>query len=181
MVSQLSQNWWILALRGVVLIILGILAFRWPSATALAFVYLLAAFAFIEGIFALVGAFGYGLSGSSRFLLVLIGLLGLAVGVAAVIYPGIAAVTVVLLVAWWAILTGVMSIVVAIEMRKVIPNDWVWVLSGILAVVFGILLIYRPWAGVLTLTWLFGFYALLYGILMIALAFRVKSLATAPL
>lgn len=180
--GHVTRNWWILALRGAILIILGILAFRWPAATVLAFVYLLAAFAFIEGIFALFGSFGYGLRGSARFLLILTGLLGLAVGVAAVIYPGIAALTIVLLVAWWAILSGIIGLVVAVEMRKVLANDWLYVLSGLLAIVFGALLIYRPFAGLLTLTWLFGIYALVFGALMLVLSFRVRSAAaSAPI
>jgi uncharacterized membrane protein HdeD (DUF308 family) len=176
MLAQLKQNWWILALRGALAVLFGILAFVWPVATAFAFVFILAAFAFIEGIFAFIGAFGWGLPGTQRFLLILIGLLGIAVGVCAVIYPGILAVTLVLIVAWWAIVTGIMQLVVAVEMRKSIPNDWLLVLGGIISVLFGVLLIWRPLAGVLTLAYLFGFYALLYGIMLIAVSFRVKSL-----
>ncbi|SRR5579872_321034 len=180
MIAQLKQNWWILTLRGALAVLFGILAFAWPVATAFAFVFILAAFAFIEGIFALIGAFGWGLPATQRFLLILMGLLGLAVGVCAVLYPGILAVTLVFVVAWWAIVTGLIQLVVAVEMRKVIPNDWLLVLGGIVSVLFGVLLIWRPFAGVLTLAYLFGFYALLYGIMLLGLSFRLRSLATAP-
>jgi uncharacterized membrane protein HdeD (DUF308 family) len=176
MVSQLQQNWWTLALRGALAIIFGILAFLWPGATALAFVFVLAAFAFVEGIFALIGSLGWGLEGAQRFILVLMGLLGLAIGVTAVLDPRILALTLVFLIAWWAIVTGIMQIIVAVEMRKAIPNDWLLVLSGILSIAFGALLIWRPFAGVLTLTWLFGFYALLYGFVMLGLSVRVKRM-----
>jgi len=94
MIAILRQNWWTLALRGVIAIIFGICAFIWPVATALAFVILLAAFAFVEGVFAFIGAFSWGLSGSQRLLLLALGLLGLAVGFAAVMYPGITAVVI---------------------------------------------------------------------------------------
>ncbi|HXW51675.1 MAG TPA: DUF308 domain-containing protein [Candidatus Acidoferrales bacterium] len=179
MIAQLRQNWWIPALRGALAILFGILAFVWPVATAYAFVIIIAAFAFIEGIFAFVAAFGWGLPGAQRFLLVLMGLFGLAVGVCAVFYPTVLALTLVLLVAWWAIVTGVIQLVVSIEMRKSIPNDWLFVLSGIISVAFGVLLIWRPYAGVLTLAYLFGFYALLYGIMLLGLSFRLRSLPAA--
>jgi len=181
MVAILRQNWWTLALRGVIAIIFGICAFIWPIATALAFVILLAAFAFVEGVFAFIGAFSWGLSGSQRLLLIALGLLGLAVGVAAVMYPGITAVVIVALVAWWAIVSGVIQFVVAIELRKVIENDWLLVVGALLSILFGVLLLWRPLAGILTLSWLFGIYALLYGIMMLSLGFRVKSLRPIPL
>ena len=180
MIAILRQNWWTLALRGIIAILFGVCAFVWPLATALAFVILLAAFAFVEGVFAFIGAFSWAITGSQRLLLVVLGLLGLGVGVTAVMYPGITAVVIVALVAWWAIVSGVIQFVVAIEMRKVIENDWLLVLGALLSILFGILLLWRPLAAVLTLSWLFGIYALLYGIMMLSLAFRVKSLKTLP-
>jgi uncharacterized membrane protein HdeD (DUF308 family) len=176
MIAILRQNWWTLALRGVIAIIFGVCAFVWPQVTVLAFVILLAAFAFVEGVFAFVGALSWGLTGSQRLLLIVLGLLGLGVGVAAVMYPGITAVLIVALVAWWAIVSGVIQFVVAIELRKVIENDWLLVVGAVLSILFGVLLLWRPWAGILTLSWLFGIYALLYGIMMLSLGFRVKSL-----
>ena len=178
MIQALRQNWWTLALRGVVAIVFGILAFMWPTLTALAFVVLLAAFAFIEGIFALGGAFGWGLPGSQRLLLVLIGLFGLAVGVIFVLYPAAGAYTIVIWVAWWAIITGALQIVIAVEMRKAIQNEWLLVTSALLSILFGILLIWRPAAGVITLVWLFGFYAIVYGLIMLGLGFRLRSAVT---
>jgi uncharacterized membrane protein HdeD (DUF308 family) len=175
-IQILKQRWWTLALRGVVAILFGIGAFVWPQLTVLAIVILLAAFAFVEGIFALISAFGWGLPAGQRVLLILLGLLGLAVGVIAIVSPGIAAFTIVFWVAWWAIIGGVIQIVVAVEMRKAIENEWLLVIGGLLSVLFGILLIWRPIAGVLTLTWLFGFYALMYGVIMLSLGFRLKSL-----
>jgi uncharacterized membrane protein HdeD (DUF308 family) len=180
MLALLKQNWWILALRGGLAVLFGILALIWPIATAFALVFLIAAFAFIEGVFAFVGAFGWGLPGAQRFLLVLMGILGLAVGVGAVRYPGIAALTLVIFIAWWAIITGIFQLVIAVELRKSIPNDWLLVLGGIISVLFGALLIWRPFAGVLTVAFLFGFYALLYGFMMLGLSFRVKALPAGP-
>src|SRR5579864_950267 len=131
MVSVVSQNWWTLALRGAIAILFGIIAFAYPGAAIIAGLAVFAAFAFIDGIFALIAAFGWGLPSRERWLMGLLGILGLAVGVLAVIWPGVTALTIVLLVAWWAIVTGVIQIVVAIEMRKVIPNEFWLILSGI--------------------------------------------------
>ena len=181
MIAILRQNWWTLGLRGFIAILFGVGAFIWPYATALAFVILLAAFAFVEGVFAFIGAFSWGLTGSQRLLLIVLGLLGLGVGVAAVMYPGITAVVIVALVAWWAIIAGVIQFVVAVELRKVIENDWLLIVGALLSILFGFLLLWRPLAGILTLTWLFGFYALLYGILMLGLGLRMKSLTSAQL
>ena len=177
MLALIKQNWWMLALRGAVAILFGIGAFLWPALTALAFVLLLAAFAFAEGVFAFIGAFGWGLPGGQRLLMILVGLLGLAVGVFAIGRPGVSAVIIVLWVGWWAIITGVFQAVVAIEMRKQIENEWVLVFGSLLSVLFGILLLWRPLAGVLTLTWLFGFYAIIFGTAMLGLGFRLRSLA----
>lgn len=179
MIAILQQNWWTLALRGVIAILFGICAFIWPLATALAFVILLAAFAFIEGVFAFIGAVSWGLTGNQRLLLVVLGLLGLGVGVTAVMYPGLTAVVIVALIAWWAIFSGAIQLIVAIEMRKIIENDWLLVVGALLSILFGVLLLWRPLAGILTLSWLFGIYALLYGIMMLSLGFRLKSLRSA--
>lgn len=176
MLLIMSQHWRSLALRGAIAILFGLAAFVWPLATALAFVILLATFAFVEGIFALVGAFGWGRAGRQRLTLVVMGLLGLAVGAASILWPGITALTIVLIVAYWAIITGVLQIFVAVEIRTLIDNEWLLVLSGLISIVFGILLIWRPGAGIITLTWLFGIYAIVYGIIMLGLGFRLKSL-----
>jgi uncharacterized membrane protein HdeD (DUF308 family) len=178
MVSALKANWWVLVLRGVVAIAFGIVSFIWPQVTALALVFLLAAFAFVEGIFAFAGAFGYGLPAGQRFLLVLLGLLGVAIGVFAVARPGITAYVIVLWVAWWAIIAGIIQIAVAIEMRKEIENEWALVIGALLSIVFGILLLWRPAPGIITLTYLFGFFAIIFGIAMLSLGLRLRSLAT---
>ena len=178
MVSALKQNWWVLVLRGIIAIAFGIVSFIWPGVTALALVFLLASFAFVEGIFALIGAFGYGLPGGQRLLMVLLGLLGLAVGIFAVARPGVAAVTIVIWVAWWAIIAGIIQIVVAIEMRKEIENEWALIIGALLSIAFGILLLWRPLAGVITLAYLFGFFAIIFGIAMLSLGMRLRSLAT---
>ncbi|HXW77465.1 MAG TPA: DUF308 domain-containing protein, partial [Candidatus Eremiobacteraceae bacterium] len=171
-------NWWVPALRGAIAILFGVLAFVYPQVVATVGVALFAAFALIEGVFALVSAFGMGLPGGQRALLVLAGLLGLAVGIGAVFYPGIAALTFVVFVGWWAVVVGILQLIVSIEYRKAIENDWLFALSAILSLVFGVLLIWQPFAGLQALLWIFGIYAILIGIMLVAVGFRLKSMGT---
>ena len=178
MIAILSQNWWTLLLRGLVAILFGIIAFAYPSAAIIAGLAVFAAFAFIEGIFAFMAAFGWGLPSRERWLMGLLGLLGIAIGVLAVVRPGITALSIVLLVAWWAIIGGIIQIVVAVEMRKQIPGEWWLVLSGLLSIAFGALLFWRPGVGLVTLVWIFASYAIAYGVIMLLLAFRARSLTT---
>jgi uncharacterized membrane protein HdeD (DUF308 family) len=95
-------------------------------------------------------------------------------------YPGITALSLLVVIAWWAILTGVFEIVAAIRLRQELTNEWLLILSGVLSVAFGVLLIVMPNAGALSIIWLIGIYAVLYGILLLALAFRLKGLVSPP-
>jgi len=97
----------------------------------------------------------------------------------AILMPGLAALTFVLLVAWWAVITGIMQIVVAIELRKAISGEWLLVLGGLVSIAFGGLLFWRPGAGLLTIVWIFGAYALFYGFLLLFAGFRLKALRPA--
>jgi uncharacterized membrane protein HdeD (DUF308 family) len=178
MLAIASRNWWVPVLRGAIAILFGVLAFVYPMVVTTVGIALFAAFALIEGVFALVAAFGMGLPAGQRALLVIAGLLGLAVGVGSVFYPGIAALTFVVFIGWWAIIVGVLQLVVSIEYRKVIENDWLFALSAILSLVFGVLLIWQPFAGLQALLWIFGIYAILIGIMLLAVGFRLRSMGS---
>ena len=106
----------------------------------------------------------------------LAGVAGIIVGVLTFVWPGMAGLALLYLIAAWAILTGVLEIVAAIELRRVIEGEWLLALSGILSVVLGVLLVAFPGAGALGLAWLIGIYALVDGLLLIALAFRLRGL-----
>jgi uncharacterized membrane protein HdeD (DUF308 family) len=176
MLTTVTRNWWVPALRGAIAILFGVLAFVYPIVVTTLGIALLAAFALVEGVFALVRAFGMGLPAGHRALLIILGLAGLAVAALAVLYPGLATLTFVVFVGWWAILGGAFELIVAVEYRKVIENDWLLVLTGLLSLVFGVLLIWQPFAGLQALLWLFGIYAVIIGILMLAVGFRLRSM-----
>jgi len=173
-VHTFRLNWWLLALRGLVAVLFGVLAFMWPGGTLITLVWLFGAFALVNGILSLVLATktkGYPKVGS----LILGGLLGILAGLLAFVMPGITALGLLILIAAWAIVTGIMELVAAVRLRKIINNEWLLVLAGIASVVFGILLLFQPAAGALVLIWWIGAWALLSGILLMILAFRMRN------
>jgi uncharacterized membrane protein HdeD (DUF308 family) len=175
MVMTLARNWWVLALRGLCAIIFGILAFVWPGITLGALVLLYGAYALVDGILSIIAAVSKREgSGLPWWALLLQGLLGIAAGIVTFAWPGITALFLLFLIAAWAIVTGIFAIIAAIRLRKEIQGEFWLALSGILSVVFGVLLFVRPGAGALTVVWLIGSYAIFFGILLLVLAFRLK-------
>jgi uncharacterized membrane protein HdeD (DUF308 family) len=174
-VHTFKLNWWLLALRGLVAVLFGVLAFMWPGATLITLVWLFGAFALVNGILSLVLAAktpkGYPKVGS----LIFGGLLGILAGLLAFVMPGITALGLLILIAAWAIVTGIMELMAAVRLRKIINNEWLLVLAGIGSVVFGVLLLFQPAAGALVLIWWIGAWALLFGILLMILAFRMRN------
>ena len=173
----LAHSWWVLALRGAVAILFGILALSWPGLTLATLVLLYGAFAFADGIISLWAAFFGGAKPAPTWWLIVVGLLGIAAGVVTFVYPGITAVLLVLFIGAWALVHGIFEIIGAIRLRKEIEGEWMLVLSGIVSVIFGALVLVAPGAGALALVWIIAVYAIVFGILMIGLAFRVRSLA----
>jgi len=178
--ETLKRGWWLLVLRGIFAVAFGILAFVKPNITLAALVLVFGAYALINGIFML----GVGLRAPKgtpgKGTLVFLGLVGVAAGILTFVYPNITALSLLVVIAWWAILTGIFEIAAAVKLRKELTNEWVMILSGALSVAFGVLLIAKPNAGALSIIWLIGIYAVLYGILLLALAFRLKGLVSPP-
>jgi len=173
----LAHSWWVLALRGAVAILFGILALSWPGLTLATLVLLYGAFAFADGIISLWAAFFGSAKPAPTWWLIVVGLLGIAAGVVTFVYPGITAVLLVLFIGAWALVHGIFEIIGAIRLRKEIEGEWMLVLSGIVSVIFGALVLVAPGAGALALVWIIAVYAIVFGILMIGLAFRVRNLA----
>ena len=174
-VDTFRLNWWLLALRGLVAVVFGVLAFIWPGATLITLVWLFGAFALVNGILSLILAAktpkGYPKVGS----LIFGGLLGILAGLLTFVMPGITALGLLILIAAWAIVTGAMELVAAVRLRKIIANEWLLVLAGIASIAFGILLLFQPAVGALALIWWIGAWALVFGILLMILAFRMRN------
>jgi uncharacterized membrane protein HdeD (DUF308 family) len=161
----LANTWWLVALRGVAAIIFGILAFIWPKITLLTLIWLYGAYAFINGVLALVQAFA-GAKGGRTGALILQGIVSIAVGVIEFFVPGITALALLLLIAAWAIVGGIFEIVTAIRLRKVISHEWL--------IIFGVLLVLQPAVGALVMIWWIGGFAIVFGFVLVALAFRLR-------
>ena len=176
MLSSLSRNWWLVALRGTLAVIFGAAAFVWPGLTFEVLVLLFGAYAFIDGV--IVVSFGLMAAGEGQrwWPLVLGGVVGIATGVLTFVQPAAMALALVYVIGAWAVVTGILEIVAAIRLRKVITSEWLMGLSGLLSIVFGAVVLAQPGTGALALVFLFGFYAILAGISQISLGFRLRGL-----
>ena len=179
MLPVLARNWWALALRGLAAILFGVLAFAWPGITLFVLVLFFGAYMLVDGIFAIVAAVRVAGEEDRWWLLLIQGILGVLAGLVAFFWPGLTALALLYFIAAWAIVTGIMEIVAAIRLRQEIEGEWALGLSGLLSVIFGILLVVLPApAGLLSLVWLVGAYAVATGVLLLILAFRVRSEAS---
>jgi uncharacterized membrane protein HdeD (DUF308 family) len=177
--DTLSRSWWMLLLRGLVAVAFGLLTFARPGITLASLVLLFGAFSLADGVLGVWTALTHRHDGENRWLLLLGGLVGIGVGILTLLAPGLTALALLFYIAIWAIATGVLEIVTAIRLRHEIQGEWMLVLAGLCSVVFGLLLMTRPGAGALTVVWLIGSYALVFGLLMLALSFRVRGFAKA--
>jgi uncharacterized membrane protein HdeD (DUF308 family) len=170
---ELARNWWAIALRGVLAIVFGILTLLWPGLTVLVLVALFGAWALLDGIFSIVAAWQRRERRGSWWPLLLEGLLGIAAGVVTWVWPELTALGLLAVIAVWAIVTGLMEIAAAIRLRRVITNE-VWLaLAGVGSVVFGVLVLLFPGAGAIGIAWAIGWYAIVFGALLVALGFRL--------
>src|ERR687885_1101628 len=173
--SDPAGNWWVLALRGLVAILFGLAALFWPGLVLAVLIVFFGAYALVDGILAIIAAFRSSGAGMRRSLLLIEGVIGILFGILALFGPGLTALTLLYIIAFWAILSGIARIVMAIMLRRQIENEWSIALSGVLSVILGIVLVLLPGAGLLAYTWLVGLLALVLGIALIYYAFRVRG------
>jgi uncharacterized membrane protein HdeD (DUF308 family) len=176
MLHVYTLNWWTLVLRGLFALVFGLLAFIWPGITLAALVFLFGAYALVDGAFAIVAGIRAPKEYKRWWVVLIEGILSVIAGVIAFTVPGITALFLLGLIAGWAIFTGVLEIIAAIQMRKYITGEWLMVLTGVLSVVFGVLLLLNPFAGALAVVWIIGAYAIVFGFLLIALGVRLRGL-----
>jgi uncharacterized membrane protein HdeD (DUF308 family) len=175
--AHLARNWWVFVLRGVVAILFGVLAFTRPGITLEVLVLLFAFWALFDGVLALIGSIGAAEAHEPWWPLVLIGLLGVAAGLVTLRWPGITALALLFVIAYWSIFRGILEIAAAVRMRNLIQGEWWFILAGIASIAFGVLLIMNPGSGLLAVIWLVGIYAVIFGISLLMLGFRLKNLA----
>jgi len=172
MLHTLAKNWWALALRGLVAVLFGLLTFILPGITLVTLVLLFGAYALVDGIFNLIAFFRVA---SHHWALLIEGVIGIIAGVLTFAWPAITAIVLLYLISFWAIFTGLFEIIAGIRLRKAIANEWLMIVIGVLSLAFGVLILLAPGAGALAIVLWIGAYAMVFGIGLMALAFRLRS------
>jgi uncharacterized membrane protein HdeD (DUF308 family) len=175
MIRVLTKNWWIVVLRGVLAVLFGLLAFAWPGLTLVTLVLLFGAYALVDGIFAIVTAVTSWSERDDRWLLLLSGIAGIGIGIATFRTPDITALVLLMFIAAWALVTGVLQIAAAIRLRHEIEGELWLALSGILSIVVAFLLWLFPGAGALSVVWLIAAYAIVFGVVLIGLGLKLRG------
>ena len=173
---MLRTHWWVLLIRGIAAILFGVIALFWPGLTAFVLLISFGIFAIIDGVFALITAFRRKATDDRWWSWLVDGLLSIIIGLMALFWPAATALAFVIWIAAWAVVVGIMRIIAAIKLRHEIEGEWALGLGGLLMVVWGILMAVLPASGILGLTWLIGGFALMIGVTLIALAFRLRRI-----
>jgi uncharacterized membrane protein HdeD (DUF308 family) len=176
MLVVFTSSWWALVLRGIAAILFGVLAFVWPHITLTALVFLFGAYALVDGLFAIVAGVKAHAEFKRWWVLLLEGIFSVIAAVFAFALPSITAMVLLILIAAWAIVTGAFEIGAAIQLRNYITGEWLLVLAGLASVLLGFALLINPGAGAVALVWLIGAYAILFGVLLLGLGFKLRAL-----
>ena len=174
--AALSRNWWLLLLRGVIAIVFAVLTWMQPGIALAALVLVFGIYVLADGILGIWAAFSGRQENRHWWVLLLWGLVSVAVGVLTFVNPAITGLVLLMYIAGWAIITGVLQIAAAVRLRKEIEGEWLLGLSGLASVVFGVLLVWNPGAGALAVLWLIAAYAFVFGVLLVLLSLRVRKL-----
>ncbi|HTX59031.1 MAG TPA: HdeD family acid-resistance protein [Verrucomicrobiae bacterium] len=181
MLHTLARNWWALLIRGIAAVIFGILAFAWPGATIFAIIIVFGAYAFVDGVFAIVAAMRAAQAHERWWPFLFEGIVGLAIAAITFFEPRVTAIALYITIAAWAFLTGIFELFAAVQLRKQISNEIWLIVGGLCSIAFGVLMIWHPMAGALAVIWIIGAYAIVFGVTMIMLSLRLrKHAAEAP-
>ena len=175
MARSLSQNWWLVVLRGLLAILFGVLAFVWPAITWLTLIIMFGVYAIVDGIIAIVSGLSRTRETPRWWTFLLEGLLGIGAGIVALVWPEVTSLVLIYMIASWAVITGVLEIAAAIRLRNEISNEWLLGLGGLVSIGLGILLFFQPAAGGLAIIWTIAAYALIFGVLLVILGFRLRN------
>lgn len=177
MLSTLTRNWWVFIVRGIAAIIFGIAAFVWPDATLVALVWIFGAYLLVDGVASIASLItGNPVARRNGWPVLLSGILSIGLGVASFVATDTMALSLLFIVAFWAIVVGTLQIVGAIYLRREIEGEIWLVLNGIVTVIFGVLLIAFPAGGLLSLVWLVAFWAIVSGVMNLRFAFRLREI-----
>ena len=177
---NLTRNWWLIVVRGLLAILFGLIAFFWPGLTFLVLVLMFGVYAIVDGIFAMLSGLVSSKYSPRWWVFLLEGIVSVAAGVIAILRPGFTGFVLVMMIAAWAILTGIFEIAAAIRLRREITNEWLLALGGFASIVLGVLLFLQPATGGLVITLMIGAYALIFGVLLVFLGLRLRKWDISP-
>ena len=175
MIKTLSRNWWMFIGRGLFALLFGALALALPELTLIMMIWMFGTFVTVDGMFQIVASITRREELKRWWVILLEGIFGVAVGLMTFLWPGITGIVLFMMIVVWAIVTGVLEITAAIQLRRILENEWLLAFSGGLSILLGIGMLVWPGASVIALAWLIGIYAIVFGITLIALGFRLKD------
>ncbi len=174
MLERVQKKWWLLLIRGILAIIFGLIALFSPGIVLVTLLFYFGFVALFSGLFLIIE--GIAVKDDDRGLHIFEGIVSIIFGLLFLFMPGFVFSFIMYFIAFWAIIGGIMQIIYAIKLRKEIPNEWMSILSGVITLIFGILVLFNILAGASALVMVFGIYALIWGLMLIALSFKVKGL-----
>ena len=180
MLGLVARDWWVFAIRGIAAIVFGILAFIWPETTLTVLVFLFGAYVLVDGVGLLVAlARGDAVARRHAWAVGIMGVLGIVAGIVTFAWPGLTALSLLYIVAFWAIAMGTFQVVAAVALRRELDGEFWMALGGIVSIVFGAFLVASPGAGLLSLVWLVGIWSLVFGVSSLGLAHRLHGINSA--
>ncbi|NUE65732.1 HdeD family acid-resistance protein [Snodgrassella sp. ESL0253] len=179
--NLLSENWWVILIRGIAALIFGLLTWFYPFISILVMVMFFGIYALVDGVMGVVIAISGRQTHQDWWLMLIWGIVSILAGMMTFFVPGITWLVLITLIAIWALVSGILQIIAAIRLRQSIHTEGWMIVAGILSVLVGIILFVNPVQGGIALTWVIGVYAALFGVMNIALAFRVRRFATSKI
>lgn len=182
MLGMVAREWWVFAIRGIAAIVFGVLAFIWPETTLAVLVLLFGAYVLVDGVALLVSLVrGDAVARRHAWAVGIMGVLGILAGIGTFAWPGLTALSLLYLVAVWAIAMGSFQVVAAIALRRELDGEFWMALGGVVSIVFGVFLVVFPGEGLLSLVWLVGIWSVVFGVSSLGLAYRLHEIsATLP-
>ena len=175
MVHILTRNWWMWLIRGIAAIVFGLLAWRWPGLTWITIAIFFGAYAFVDGIFAIVATVRAAETGQRWWPFLLEGIVGILIAAITFYDVRITIAALFLTIAAWAFLTGIVELVAAFQLRKHIANEIWLIVAGLASIAFGVLMLFYPIVAAITIIYIIAAYAVIFGIIMIAFSLRLRS------
>jgi uncharacterized membrane protein HdeD (DUF308 family) len=180
MLGLVARDWWVFAIRGIAALVFGVLAFIWPETTLTVLVLLFGAYVLVDGVSLLIALVrGDAVARRHAWAVGIMGVLGIVAGVVTFAWPDLTALSLLYLVAFWAITTGTFQVIGAIALRRELDNEFWMALGGVASIVFGALLVIFPGDGLITLVWLVGLWSVVFGVSSLGLAYRLHEIEAA--